>query len=320
MRIDPEQILSLLRRVRRPDSKGNVRSECPFCGQDEFYINIEKENYPFQCWRKSKCGESGFLPKLLKELGETSLLDNLNTVNLENKLELLVFDSIQKNEDIDLSIKAESLPLGFKRVYEDAYATSRGITDFKKYIVGYTNLTTRLRKYIVVAITQDEAVCGYIARDTTGQQQPKYLNSITAFSKILFGFDEINGATETLIVVEGLFDKINIENLLGLDKQHEIKCVCTFGCKVSDEQLHRIKEKTMVKTLILMYDNDVHRMITKAYNKTSPHFESVMIANIPYFDVDAGDISAKQLQTVLSDHIITGETYISNTIKANKLA
>lgn len=64
------------------------------------------------------------------------------------------------------------------------------------------------------------------AKETGTKPHLRYENSIgTNFTKILGGFDELSSSVKDVIIVEGLFDKVGIDNLLQLWDCNSLKCV-----------------------------------------------------------------------------------------------
>lgn len=318
--INKDRVIELLNVFGSPNSEGEQKAQCPWCGKNEFYINVNNNNFPFQCWRKSKCGETGSIEKLLKKLDAIDLLNDLKSINLENKLDILVLDSIEKKQSINIDIEPSSLPLGFRRVYYDEYMNSRGFKDYDKYIIGYTNLISKYKNRIIIAIEQDEEIKAYVSRLKDNKKSKfKYLNSKSDFSKLIFGIDEITSKTKLIIVVEGAFDKFNIDSILDLNNQEEIKCICTFGCKISSEQMYILSKHNSIEDCILLYDNDVKLEVIKTFFKLDKKYNS-MIAHCPYPNKDAGDLNRHELLHILNNHLSSAEDYFSNTVNTRRLS
>ena len=62
--------------------------------------------------------------------------------------------------------------------------------------------------------------------------------------------------------MEGVFDKISVDKVLRLDDDESVKCVCTFGKKISTTQIEKLKTKG-VRNVILLYDFDAIKDIKK---------------------------------------------------------
>jgi len=249
--------------------KTDILANCPWCGKREFYVSLD-ENHLFNCVRKKNCGETGNIYKLLKKLGRfdlTNFKDNVSNTQVLSELHQDAF-----KEEININLQECKLPLGFKRIYNDEYLASRGFknNDFNDNIVGYSRVDSKLQNYVIFVIIQDYKQVAWMGRYKATKKEIKelelkskrkiirYKNSFgTDFSKILGGHDNlIENVTKTVILVEGLFDKKNIDDKLGLKNNDELKCCFTFKCHVSKEQIYRLNQKG-VDNVILLYDSDV---------------------------------------------------------------
>lgn len=289
--------------------KGNhLVTDCPFCNKKgHLYLNFERAfqkvgNYYIGCWDCKKCGENGALPKLLKALDRLDIIGGWKDVEIGKKIENKIL--ISRNEELveeDLLATKKQLPLGFKRVYEDKYLESRGFVsgDFEKYNVGIISLLSKYKKYIIIAIMEDNECKGYVGRLTVEDDTKKrYLNSSnTQFSKLLFGINELVEQTRMCILVEGLFDKFNVDKLLGLDDQLHVKCCATFGKKVSKYQIAKLQNKGIEK-VILLYDPDAVKDSKKYATTLSKYFE-VEVGFTK--DKDPGDMDYEELTYILNN-------------------
>lgn len=313
MKLSIEKLKELL-----PDAELDRRGKyllanCPKCGQREFTISTD-ENHLCGCNRKKKCGYRANIFGLAKILGKLSLLNIEGEVGkvdkLENKIAVI-------EKEYDLELPTIKMPLGWQRVYEDEYLSSRGFVEYDQYKVGRTLIHPKLKKnYVITAVEEGGEIKGYIGRHVWSKKQidaenekrkkaelpeiPRYKNSDTDFSKLIFGYDEIvDQVTHTVIAVEGIFDKWNVSRLLKLHTQDEIKCNATFKCHISIEQVLKWKIKG-VKRLILFYDPDVIKEIKRVAGELQLWFD-VLIAFNDAGDVDAGDIDAEGLSKVFSN-------------------
>ena len=144
----------------------------------------------------------------------------------------------------------------------------RGITpaDCKRYNIGATDLYRKYQNYVLIPIYDGGKIRGFLGRygaKKVPKDRLRYNNSVgTEFSELLFGYDEITENTTTVILVEGIFDKIAVDKVLHLWDNEEIKCVCTFGKKISPEQSKKLMLKG-VTNVILLYDFDAIKDIKK---------------------------------------------------------
>jgi len=314
MKLSVERLKELLPTAVLDRRKKNLRAKCPMCGEFEFGISLD-ENHRFGCFRKKQCGFTGNIFSLAKYLGRTDLLNIEGEVGLIQKVENKL--NVFKNDILELELPEVDLPLGWTRTYHDDYLESRGFTEYDRYKVGRTMIDPLLKKqYVIFAIEEKGRIIGYIARNVKSKKQIdrinekrkaqgidatllRYRNSDTDFAKIAFGVDEIvPGKTDTLIVVEGLFDKFNIDKILGLHQQESVKCNCTFKCDVSPEQKYKWK-MSGIRTIILFYDPDVLPQIKKVGLDLAQDFNVLVAYNES--GTDPGDINEKDLQTVINN-------------------
>lgn len=262
-KIDDDELKELLDNVRF-GPKNHYISDCPICGKAKhFYINRSN-----QMWDCKKCGEEGNIIALLSQLGKLFMLGEFKSID-RTRISLLS-EYAQYDEEIEtLEVESQKPPLGFKRVKTDEYLINRGITkrNLKDFKVGYTDLIPSLKNYVIFLIEEDGECKGYLSRYIKpiqkGSKRIKYNNAKGVnFSQLLFGFDQINKNTKMVIVVEGLFDKITIDNYLGLHKDDYIKCVATFGKKISHFQILKLQSKG-ISDLVLIYDEDAIREMKK---------------------------------------------------------
>lgn len=297
------------------NTKGtDLQGECPFCKENTFGISTTKEGNPWACYR-AKCGSRGKIKSLLSRLGILS--DYLVEQNYTSKQIQVIERALAQVEEVDLEAPDTRIPLSFQRIYKDDYLEERGFISFAKYEVGIALLDSRLGKnYRVFLIRMNGAIKGFVGRHVWSKQKIDSLNkkykeqgvdktilryrndAMAEFGKLLLGYDEIDEKTETVIVVEGLFDKESIDRKLELDNQSEIKCVCSFGASLSLEQTRLLQLKG-VQNIILMYESDVLEKNKKTAIELKEEFKSVLIAHLPK-DKDPADLSLEELDLALT--------------------
>lgn len=290
-----------------------MKGDCPQCGKREFYISYVEENHPFQCYRKNKCGYKGNIYTLIFDQKKYEFLrnaDDLKEYHPEKKL-----SQIEDIDDIkiDLSLEKFSYPIAFKRIEKHEYLENRLFHSYHKYEIGVTTIDSKLGKdYVIFIISQDCQKVAYIGRhikskeyiesvNETRRRQGfkdilRYRNSNTDFSKILLGIDECNENTETVIIVEGLFDKDRVDFLLELDNQEKVKCCATNGSIISNEQIYLLQKKG-IKNLIVLYEADVVDKIRDNVSYVSLFFESLLIGYVD--ENDPGDMNHNELTEIL---------------------
>jgi DNA primase len=285
-------------------NKQEYIAKCPFCLKDKhFYIN--RKTQLFNC---KKCGEEGNIFKLLQFLNKLFILGEFKSID-RNKLKLLSdYKNDDDDEEIQLNPEVRNLPRRFKRIFEDEYLEKERKFKpyvFEKYKIGYSTEVinyTKLKNYVIISI-EEEGICrGYVSRLNWTKEKieraqyknirvPKrwYNDSGCKFSNLLFGFDDITENTKTVILLEGVPDKITLDDILELDSQEEIKCCATFGKKISKTQIMKLLKKN-VENIILIFDEDAIKEMKK-YGKILSEFFNVKITFTYNRDINASTYS-----------------------------
>lgn len=269
---------------------GQYVCDCPFCGK-EAHFYIDKKNQLFDC---KKCGEHGNIYKLLKKLNKTYLLGGATIENKEEltSIKLILEEQAESDERALEELSVKKLPVGWK-ISENStpYLLGRGITadDCKRYHIGATDLYRKYKNYVIIPIYDNGEVRGFLGRYGAKKvpgNRLRYNNSTnTNFGQLLFGYDEILlNETDTVILVEGVFDKIAVDKVLQLWEISQIKCVCTFGKKISHEQKIKLVNKG-VANIVLLYDFDAIKEIKK-YGMELEEYFSTSITYTNKKDID----------------------------------
>lgn len=265
------------------NSRGQYICDCPFCGKERHFY-ISKTTQLFDC---KKCGEKGNVYKILSKLDKLFLLSG-RTIEVREKI-----DSIRgKQQDIEQNTELKKLPIVHMpvgwRVLKNGceYLKNRGVSaeECIRYNIGSTRLFEKYKNYVLIPIYDNGEIRGFIGRygsKNVPDNKLRYNNSVgTEFSELLFGYDEIvSNKTNTVILVEGIFDKISVDRFLNLDSAVEVKCVCTFGKKISKSQIQKLIIKG-ISRVILLYDPDALLDIRKYGVELEEYFET----SIAYVD------------------------------------
>lgn len=262
-------------KIHKETHSGQYVCDCPLCGKERhFYISKKT-----QMWDCKKCGEEGNIFKLLRYLDKLYLFGGKSVQDVE-KINSIRHTLMENNEVVQKELEEPKvkLPAGWKVLKNsNAYLIGRGITSDLciKYNFGATTLVNKYAGYVIVPIYDNGVVRGFIGRygaKVVPEGKLRYSNSLhTKFSKLLFGYDEITKNTITVILVEGIFDKIAVDKVLNLWNQEEIKCVATFGKKISEEQIKKLELKG-ISRVILLYDFDAVKDIKKYGLILQKHF------------------------------------------------
>lgn len=257
--------------------RGQYICDCPFCGKERHFY-ISKETQMFDC---KKCGEYGSIIKLLKFLGKTYLLGGSTIEDKDTIISLSqMIEKVEESEEVKMLPKV-SMPVGFKVFRQgNRYLEDRGVSaeECRRYGIGGTNLLSKYKNYILIPIRDNGEIRGYVGRyaaKKVPEDKLRYNNSTgTNFAELMFGYDEIvSGKTECVILVEGIFDKIAVDRVLHLWQSDEIKCVCTFGKKISQQQIFKLLLK-LVNKVILLYDFDALKEIKKFGLELENYFQT----------------------------------------------
>jgi len=297
---------------------------CPYCEkEDHLYVqrktnrnNDRGENVSYM-WECKRCGENGWIKKLFAKLKKLLLITLGSDTNIDDSLKKKIVKFGPKDVDIVLECPTKTPPLGFKRIQSDPYLDSRGFVkkQYEQYVVGRTKLLTKLKDYVIMLVIENGECKGYVARSERSKEwidaqnekysdkglRRKYLryqNSVnTDFGKLLMGIDEVVSATQTVIIVEGPFDKTKVDGLMELWMDPGIKCVCSFGSKLSDFQIQKLQSKG-VESVVLLFDPDAIEKSKKYAFELTKKFQNVRVGFSS--KVDPGDLSLDELYVILS--------------------
>lgn len=260
---------------------GQYVCDCIFCGKEQ-HMYVNKKTQMFDC---KKCGEYGSVYKILKHLNKLYLLSGI-TVEIKERIESIrgMMQEVVSNDGVELSdLPIKKMPVGWKVSEKSTpYLLRRGITpeDCKRYNIGATNMFSKYDNYVLIPVYDGGKIRGFIGRygaKSVPEGKLRYNNSRdTEFSELMFGYDEIVDGTITVILVEGIFDKIAVDKALNLWDDEEIKCVCTFGKKISDRQITKLMLKG-VTNVILLYDFDAIKEIKKYGLELEKHFVTSIV-------------------------------------------
>lgn len=312
MKLSLDKIKELFPNGKVDHRQKNWITNCPECGEKEFSISLE-ENHLCGCFRGKHCGWKGNVFTLMKKIGRIDIL-----INKDIKFDRLEKIKLVKDDDVlDLQLPDISLPMGWKRIKYDGYLESRNFHEYDRYKVGISNLHPKLAKdFVIFLIEEENKVKGYIGRNKKSKVEIdnlnayykskqidkkilRYSNSLTDFAKLVFGLEEITESTGILIIVEGIFDKFNIDFLLNLHEQEEIVCVASFKGGLSKEQIFKIQQRGVnVDTTILLYDSDIIDNIKKTAFELRDYMGNVLIG-FANSGNDPGDFTEVDLQQVL---------------------
>lgn len=314
--INKEQVIKELG-LRKFGHKGWMKSpdlKCPKCGRsDKFGIKFnEKGGGTAHCFYE--VGEGMSLYRFLKHIGRDDLIiyeKGLRSIDMS-------LESLKNDEEfIYQEPDTKKEPKGYKRIFFDDYLDERGFEPEQYNILNVGKSDDYLLKnYIVFLLKQKGKVVGWLARskydkewhnenlrkfkDGEGSLVLRYRNSSkTDFDRILGGFDEITPNTEEVWIVEGIFDKANLDRLYGLYNNEKVKCLFTFGNRVTDNHLYLLKT-TNIKKIVMLYDYGTVKQVKKHSLQLARNFE-VWVGEFKTEDIDAGDATKKYMDNIFSN-------------------
>lgn len=316
--------------------KNIVVPTCPYCGHKGgkfgIYVGQETDRKKLFMSHCFSCGHTTTqLNDLLNDINRPDLM--LEETASFAPVEIPKFFSLDE-EEIDDTLSIVKMPEGWKRCYRNSYLKSRGFVcdDYDYFPVGTTRgLNWKFDDYVVFPIIDNKDIVGYIGRHTWAKDEIdeynkrakrnnkyqilRYNNSTeNDFIKLLYNYDSvIEGETDTVIIVEGVFDVIALTRKLDLYDNHRVAVVATFGKKISDTQIYKLQEKG-VETIIIGYDGDALESINTAAEKLEDYFD-VYITYIadPTADFDSMDFWS--IYDVFSESLKTPLEYKLNLVQ-----
>lgn len=312
LRISDDDLRNCLVNPRLTRS-GEYVCDCIFCGKEQ-HMYVNKKTQMFDC---KKCHTCGSIYKILKQLDRLYLLGD-KTVELNDGLKSIRQLSQNTSEDI-ITLKElpdVKMPVGFK-VGVNRYLRERGLTteDCRKYGIGETDIVFKYRNYVLIPIRDGGRVKGFLGRyaaKVVPEGRLRYNNSRnTNFASLLFGYDDIvPGVTNTVIITEGVFDTIACNKKLRLFDDETVRCVCTFGKKISDEQIYKLVNKR-VQNVILSYDYDAIKEIKTYGIQLLNYFNTAVAVSTHKKDID--ECSEREVMEVF-ENVMPIENFNSNVI------
>lgn len=307
-------------------SRGWMRSDqlvCPQCSQnDEFSIKFTNDGGVMHCLHSKSCNNySTSLYNYLKGIGKLDLITFEKAINFDEFPDFSKSKEVLEESD---ELPLRKPPIGFKRINYDEYLEGRNFQSehYELFQVGNTKLNPSLKNHLIFQFFNEKGECiAWMSRSKNSKEWHKdnlrkfkeglgslhlrYNNSPdTDFGRILGGFNEITESTDTLIIVEGLFDKVNVDTELGLLGNEEIKCLFTFGNKISVDQINLINKFENIKNIYLLYDEGTIKQSKQSgLELLSGTGKNVRVCDIKQKDLDPGDLNSNQLVEVLEQSV-----------------
>ena len=299
---------------------------CPYCGKTggKFGIFVGKETERKKLFM-SHCFSCGHTTKDINQLLDDIGRSDLRIQDTVSFAPLDVPDFFKLDEtEIDDELKVVDMPESWKRCYKNSYLKSRGFVfdDYEYFPVGTTRgLNWKFNDYVVFPVIDNGDTVGFVSRhiwskdvidnyNATAKRNGKYQirrynNSIANdFVKLLYNYDAVlEDETDTVILVEGIFDVIALVRKLELYDNHQVAVCATFGKKISDIQIYKLQRKG-VRNVVLGYDADAMEATNRAADKLNEYFD-VMIAKIHDGGTDFDEMDFEDIYDVFAYNLKT---------------
>lgn len=315
--------------------KNLIVPTCPYCGKQGgkfgIFVGAETEKKKLFMSHCFSCGHTTKdINQLLDDIGRPDL--KVEETASFNPLEVPEFFGVEEDE-IDDELEEVEMPEGYKRCYKNRYLKSRGFEfeDYDYFPVGTTRgLNFKFDDYVIFPIIDNGKAVGYVSRHIWSKadideynnrakrngkyQIRRYNNSLeNDFIKLLYNYDTvIEDETDTVIIVEGIFDVISLTRKLDLYENNRVSVVATFGKKISDTQIYKLQSKG-VRTVVIGYDSDAMEAINKAANQLNEYFD-VYIAKIDSDGKDWDEMPYEDICQTFSYNLCTPVEYKLQTI------
>lgn len=315
--------------------KNLIVPTCPYCGKQGgkfgIFVGAETEKKKLFMSHCFSCGHTTKdINQLLDDIGRPDL--KIEETASFSPLEVPEFFGVEEDE-IDDELEEVEMPEGYKRCYKNRYLKSRGFEfeDYDYFPVGTTRgLNFKFDDYVIFPIIDNSKVVGYVSRHIWNKadideynnrakrngkyQIRRYNNSLeNDFIKLLYNYDTIiEDETDTVIIVEGIFDVISLTRKLDLYENNRVSVVATFGKKISDTQIYKLQSKG-VRTVVIGYDSDAMEAINKAANQLNEYFD-VYIAKIDSDGKDWDEMPYQDIYQTFSYNLCTPVEYKLQTI------
>jgi len=315
--------------------KNLIVPTCPYCGKQGgkfgIFVGAETEKKKLFMSHCFSCGHTTKdINQLLDDIGRPDL--KVEETASFNPLEVPEFFGVEEDE-IDDELEEVEMPEGYKRCYKNRYLKSRGFEfeDYDYFPVGTTRgLNFKFDDYVIFPIIDNGKAVGYVSRHIWSKadideynnrakrngkyQIRRYNNSLeNDFIKLLYNYDTvIEDETDTVIIVEGIFDVISLTRKLDLYENNRVSVVATFGKKISDTQIYKLQSKG-VRTVVIGYDSDAMEAINKAANQLNEYFD-VYIAKIDSDGKDWDEMPYEDIYQTFSYNLCTPVEYKLQTI------
>ena len=239
----------------------------------------------------SHCFSCGYRVNIFKHFGLITNINSIKILKLKNKL-----------KELNTSFNGVEFP--YDKVPLNKSIRGISINTIKEFEIFYTHGKEELvdRAILPIKDIRNKNIA-YIGRHMLSSGNPRYLIYPEGAKLIIFP-EQLKEKTNNLILVEGMFDLLNLYDK-GLKN-----VACTFGTSTlfKDTALKLLPFRAQgVTKIYLMYDGDVAGK--DAMNKIEPLIKDadylVEQINLPE-DTDPGDLSQEEVNSI-KEWIMTNE-------------
>lgn len=207
---------------------------CPFCEDnglehtDEFKLGVNVADGRMHCFRCEANPSVDDLAEKL-ELGECEAAQELRKKKKGKKEKLVT----ALPEDFEVLNPSDKGDYWTRQAYK--YIHRRNVTDrqIREKQIGYS-LVGDYKYRIIIPVYYKKKLEGFVGRDFTGRQKPKYKNSIG--DRSIYNVPQHKG--KAAVLVEGVFDALAVERGVG---SFGIDGLAVFGHTLTDRQLEMLE-------------------------------------------------------------------------------
>lgn len=311
--------------LKKSGNKGWYSSSilyCPVCGRsDKMGLLFTSKGGVVHCFHDNHYKAS--LKQYLVKVGREDLIEGYGNVVHVGRVIPNLGKEVEESGNV-VGLPEKRLPIGFKLIRTHPYLEERGFLPYhyELFKPGITKIDLRQRDSIVFQIFDSKGVrVAWLSRSTKSKEwhevnlrqfkegkvglKLRYDNSPnTSFGKILGGIPEVMVNTSTIIVVEGLFDKTNVDIQLGLNRSEEVKCLFSFGNSLTLDQINILKGFSGIKKVYLMYDfNTVDQSKRYGAMLESEVGCEVKVCEVRWEGKDPGNMTRDELIFVLEQAV-----------------
>ena len=291
----------LFKKVRLSGDKKNIYMLCPACGEDEFGISL-KDGHRFGCFRSKCCGFKGSVQRLLSQLGITQA--QVKPYIISGTSDFSTLTKYRKPEEAE---KKRRLPLW----YEQGGGTSTEALHCEQYLNrrlgnglssdiewGYS---AEYKDYIIFPIRDsNKRLINWNARAIKEEALSRYRLGYESTDTIYGMHEPVRG--DTVILVEGMFDKFNVDGWIKDRSVRGVFCLSSLGSFMSKEKIETVLS-TKARKVVLWFERDNKAMHKKFYSNLKSLSNFFIVSYSSFYNSDPGDCDYGELDKRWAEQI-----------------